>query len=72
MPASEEALEREARRALDEGSIARLETLGIIGRTDPRALRSEIRELSGFLAVEALQAWVEARLAAAQADLPAA
>jgi hypothetical protein len=69
----QEALEREARRALNEGSIARLETLGILGRTDARALRSEIRELNGSLAaVEALQAWVEARLAAAQADVPAA
>lgn len=68
----QEALEREARRALDDSSIARLELLGVIGRSDHRALRAEIRELNDSLeAVEALQAWVEARLEA-QADLPAA
>jgi hypothetical protein len=62
----QEALEREARRALDEGSIARLEMLGVMARSDPRALRAEIRELGDSLAaVEALQAWVEERLAAA-------
>jgi hypothetical protein len=62
----QEALEREARRALDEGSVARLEALGLIGTTDPRALRAEIRELQTSLAaVESLQAWVEERLAAA-------
>jgi hypothetical protein len=62
----QEALEREARRALDEGSIARLEALGIIGKTDPRGLRAEIRDLGTSLAaVEALQAWVEERLATA-------
>jgi hypothetical protein len=62
----QEALEREARRALDDGSIARLELLGVIGRSDPRALRAEIRELGDSLtAVETLQAWVEERLAAA-------
>src|SRR5918992_5780277 len=65
----QEALEREARRALDEGSIARLEALGVIGKTDPRALRAEIRDLHKSLtAVEALQAWVEDRLAAATED----
>ena len=62
----QEALEREARRALDEGSIARLETLEVIGRSEPRALRAEIRELGDSLAaVETLQAWVEEQLAAA-------
>jgi hypothetical protein len=62
----QEALEREARRAPDEGSVARLETLGLMGRIDARALRAEIRELQTSLAaVEALEAWVEERLAAA-------
>jgi hypothetical protein len=62
----QEALEREARRALDEGSIARLELLGVLRRSEPRALRAEIRELGDSLAaVETLQAWVEERLAAA-------
>jgi hypothetical protein len=61
----QEALEREARRALGEGSVARLNDLGLIGRTDPRALRAEIRELQRSLAaVKNLQAWVEERLAA--------
>jgi hypothetical protein len=40
--------------------------LGIIGGSEPRALRAEIRELGDSLAaVETLQAWVEERLAAA-------
>jgi hypothetical protein len=61
----QEALEREARRALDEGSVARLQALRLLGRADPRSLRAEIRELGASLAaVEELQAWVEERLAA--------
>jgi hypothetical protein len=68
-----EAIEREARRALDEGSIARLEDLGILLRADPREIRSDLREISASLvAVEELQAWAAARLAAAQEELPAA
>jgi hypothetical protein len=60
----QEALEREARWALDEGTVARLEALGLLGRADPRSLRAEIRELGASLAaVEELQAWVEERLA---------
>jgi hypothetical protein len=62
----QEALEREARRALDEGSIARLERLGLVRKADPRGLRAEIRELhESIAAVEALRAWVESRIAAA-------
>jgi hypothetical protein len=68
-----EAIEREARRALDEGSIARLEQVGILHLADPRSIRGALRELSASLAaVEELQAWVERRLAAAQEELPAA
>jgi hypothetical protein len=68
-----EAIAREARRALDEGSVARLDALGVFYRGDSVALRSELRELSASLAaVEELQAWVEARLAAAQEELSAA
>jgi hypothetical protein len=68
-----EAIEREARRALDEGSIARLEHLGILHLADPREIRGDLRELSTSLAaVEELQAWVEARLAVVQEELPAA
>jgi uncharacterized protein involved in type VI secretion and phage assembly len=68
-----EAIEREARRALDEGSVARLDALGIFQRGHSSALRSEIRDLSASLvALEELQAWVEARLAAAQEELSAA
>jgi predicted transcriptional regulator len=33
-----EAVEREARRALDEGSVARLEALGLLGRVEAPAL----------------------------------
>jgi hypothetical protein len=68
-----EAIEREARRALDEGSVARLDALEVFHRGDSSALRSELRELSASLAaVEELQAWVEARLVAAQEELSAA
>jgi hypothetical protein len=64
-----EAIEREARRALDEGSVARLEARGLTGKTDANALRAEIKELAAAVAaVEELQAWVEERLAAARAD----
>ena len=67
------AIEREARRALDEGSVARLERLGVFHRRDVRELRAEIGELARSLgAVEVLQAWVEERLAAAQEELSAA
>ena len=68
-----EAIEREARRALDEGSVARLDALGVFHRGDSSSLRSELRERAASLAaVEELQAWVEARLAAAQEELSAA
>jgi hypothetical protein len=66
----QEAIEREARRALGEGSIVRLETLGLIGRCDAHAIRMEIRELAASVAaVEELQGWVEERLAAAQDEV---
>jgi hypothetical protein len=66
----QEAIEREARRALGEGSVVRLETLGLIRRSDAHAIRMEIRELAASVAVvEELQAWVEERLAAAQDDV---
>jgi hypothetical protein len=68
-----DAIEREARRALDEGSVARLDALAVLHRGDSRAVRSELRELAASLAaLEELQAWVEARLAAAQEELSAA
>ena len=69
----QEAIEREARRARGEGSVVRLEALGLIGRSDTHAVRMEIRELAGSVAaLEELQAWVEERLADVQAELPAA
>jgi len=69
----QEAIEREARRALGEGSVARLETLGLIRRSDAHAMRLEIRELAASVAVvEELQAWVEEQLADVQEELPAA
>jgi hypothetical protein len=67
-----EAIEREARRALDEGSVARLDAAGVFHRAETRALHAGIRELSTSLAaLEELQAWVEERLAAAQEELSA-
>jgi alkanesulfonate monooxygenase SsuD/methylene tetrahydromethanopterin reductase-like flavin-dependent oxidoreductase (luciferase family) len=56
-------IEREARRALDDTSVARLESLGVLRLGDPAQIRAEIEELAGSLAaVEVLQAWVERRL----------
>lgn len=69
----QEAVEREARRALDEGSVARLESLGVLHGTDTQALRREIRELAASVtAIEELQAWVEECLAEAQDEVSAA
>jgi hypothetical protein len=57
------AIEREARRALDETSVARLESLGVLRLAEPDELRAEIRELASSLAaLEELQVWVERRL----------
>jgi hypothetical protein len=62
------AIEKRARSALDEGSIERLETLGLLGAIDERAVRAELRELEAALeALEELQAWVEAELQEASA-----
>jgi len=56
-------IEREARRALDETSVARLESLGILRGAEPAEVRAEIRELAASLGVvEELQVWVERRL----------
>ncbi len=58
------ALEREARRALRRETVDRLEALGVLGRWDERAVRAELRELvASLVALEELQAWVEAELA---------
>ena len=57
------AIEREAGRALDETSVARLESLGILRGAEPADVRAEIRELAASLGVvEELQVWVECRL----------
>ena len=57
------AIEREARRALDETSVARLESLGILRGAEPADVRAEIRELAASLGVvEELQVWDECRL----------
>ena len=57
------AIEREARRALDESSVARLESLGVLVAGEAGDIRVEIRELGRSLAVvEEFQAWVERRL----------
>lgn len=67
----QEAIEREARRALGEGSIVRLEALGLLRASHAHAIRMESRELAvSVAAVEELQAWVEERLAATQDVVP--
>ena len=56
-------LELEARAALGEAVVERLEQLGVLGRFDPAVQREEIADLAaGLRALEELQAWVEARL----------
>jgi hypothetical protein len=61
----ESAIEREARSELPRETIERLERLGLLRPGDEPNLRAELRRLEADLdAVEALQAWVEARLAA--------
>jgi hypothetical protein len=57
------AIERRARRELSEGSLDRLERLGLLGTIDERAVRAELLELEAALdALEELQGWVEAEL----------
>jgi Fe2+ transport system protein FeoA len=64
------AIEREARRALDDGLVARLESLGFLRGADTKTIRAEVVELaSAVAAVEELQAWVERRLYAAREGL---
>lgn len=64
----EASIEREARRALPPETTARLKELGLLRSLDERAARAELRELEAALgALEELQAWVEERLADAQA-----
>jgi hypothetical protein len=64
------AIEREARRTLDEGLIERLEALGFLSCPDPKAARAEVTELAAALrALEDLQAWVERRLYAEREGL---
>lgn len=62
------AIEREARGALGPAAVGRLEALGLLRAPDGEALRAELCELEEALAaLEELQAWVEARLAAVSA-----
>ena len=62
-------IEREARHALGEDTVARLEERGLLRRAEPRDERAEIAELAADLrALEELQAWVEGRLFEARGD----
>jgi hypothetical protein len=63
------AIERDARAALEEATVGRLVSLGILGRTDPGSQRAEIAELTATLAaLEELQTWVERELFAAREE----
>ncbi len=63
------AIEREARRALGEDTVARLETLGVLTHAERRGERAEIADLAAKLrALEELQAWVEGRLFEARGE----
>jgi hypothetical protein len=60
----ESAIEREARRALARETVDRLERLGLLRPADEGRLSTELRRLEADLeALEALQAWVEERMA---------
>jgi hypothetical protein len=64
------AIERDARHALDDGLVARLEALGFLRAADTKAARAEVAELAAAVsAVEELQAWVERRLYALREGL---
>lgn len=66
------AIEREARRSLEEATVDRLERLGVLSRAEARAQRGEVGELAADLAaLEELQAWVEARLFESREDAAA-
>lgn len=61
-------IERRARIDLSAETVDRLESLGLLGGTDERAAHAELGELEDSLAaLEQLQAWVEAELAASVA-----
>jgi hypothetical protein len=61
-------IERRARNDLAAPTVDRLESLGLLGGVDQRAAHTELRELEESLAaLEELQAWVEAELAATSA-----
>jgi hypothetical protein len=63
------AIEREARRALERATVERLEGVALLGAADVRSERREVIELAATLAaLTELLAWVEARLAGAQAE----
>ncbi len=63
------AIEREARRSIDEATIERLERLGVLSRAEARGQRADIAQLAADLAaLEELQAWVESRLFAAREE----
>jgi Spy/CpxP family protein refolding chaperone len=58
------AIEKRARSDVRRTTIARLESLGLLGTIDESATRAELRELEAALdALEELQAWVETQLA---------
>ena len=64
------AIEREARRGLEEGLVARLETLGYLHVPDTNDARAEVTDLAASLrALEELQIWVERRLYAEREGL---
>ena len=61
-------IERRARNDLPAATVDRLEALGLLCGVDERAAHAELRDLEDSLAaVEELQAWVKAELAATNA-----
>ena len=62
------AIEKRVRAELSETAVERLEGLGLLGGINERAARAELRELEAALdALEELQGWIEAQLAASAA-----
>jgi hypothetical protein len=62
------AIEKRARAELSQAAVERLEGLGLLGGINERAARAELRELEAALdALEELQGWIEAQLAASAA-----
>jgi hypothetical protein len=65
------AIERRARADLPAATVSRLERLGVLAPLEESGVREDLEELAeSIAALRELQAWVEAKLAAAADGYP--